>query len=929
MTQQVFRRPGLLPALTLACLLALAGCSKDNPQALLASGKAYAAKRDHKAAVIQFKAALQADGQLAEGRLLLGQSLLDSGDAAAAVVELTKALEQGVDINQVMPPLAQALLNAGQQRKLITQFEATTLTDPTATAALQTALAQAWQSVGNAPKATAAREAALRAKPDHGPALVLTARAQAFAGQVDGALAAVDAVLQREPGLADAWQLKGDILVTAKKDAAGAEQAFRKALEADPLFLAAHGALVTLALTRDDMPAAKAQFETLRKLLPPTNGQVVFIDGLLAVRENDLKRGRDIAGALLNSFPEHVGVLQLAGVVEARSGSLLAAESHFVKALRVDATQDQARRNLAQVYLLLGAPGKALETLKPLIEPGSRDAGALSLVAEALQQAGDMRGAETFFSRASSVSPDDESVQTAAALARLSRTDSATAVAELTQLSKRSKGVYADMALISAHLQRMDTDAALQAIDTMAKKEPDSTAPAMLRGQVHLLRNDMAAARQAYDAALKTNPRLYAATANLAIIDEREKKPADAQKRLEAVLATDSRNHIAAVALAELRLRQQAPFADVLKGLQDAIKASPQEAGPRLLLVNQLLQRKQATEALSAARDAAAAIPNNLAVLDALGTALTRSGDLQQAMSTFKQAANLDASAAQPHVRMAELFSNRGDARSAHNALARALQSEPGAEAVQMALVDLALRDKRPKDVQSVAKDLQTKFPQRAHGLVLEGLLAQRQKDHASAIAAFRNGLKIDPTSTTAAVRLYQSLMANGAQAEARTLATERLKTFPMDGVFEYQVAEEALARSDYAEAEKRLRAMLERHPRQVLVLNNLAGVLLAQNKAGALPFAERAVIEQRTNPMVLDTLAEALAAEKQFARAIEVQKEALLLAPDSDMLRLNLAKIALKANDKTLARAELDKLAARGRLFPQQDEVARLKQSL
>ena len=83
------RVPGLACLLTLA--LALAACGKESPQALLASGKAYAAKREHKAAIVQYKAALQADGQLAEVRFQLGKSLLESGDGSAAVVELSKA----------------------------------------------------------------------------------------------------------------------------------------------------------------------------------------------------------------------------------------------------------------------------------------------------------------------------------------------------------------------------------------------------------------------------------------------------------------------------------------------------------------------------------------------------------------------------------------------------------------------------------------------------------------------------------------------------------------------------------------------------------------------------------------------------------------------------------------------------------------------
>ena len=120
-TLNMTRTSGFLLAVSLACVLSLAGCSKDSPQALVASGKAYAAKREYKSAIIQFKAALQADGQLSEARLLLGKSLLESGDAAAAVVELSKSLEQRQPPEQVLPLLAKALMDAGEPRKLITQ----------------------------------------------------------------------------------------------------------------------------------------------------------------------------------------------------------------------------------------------------------------------------------------------------------------------------------------------------------------------------------------------------------------------------------------------------------------------------------------------------------------------------------------------------------------------------------------------------------------------------------------------------------------------------------------------------------------------------------------------------------------------------------------------------------------------------------------
>ena len=82
--------------LTIAAAIAaavLAACGDTNPEALLASGKEHLSKNDRTAAVIQLKNALQQNPKLAEARYLLGRTLLDMGDMAAAEKELRKALE--------------------------------------------------------------------------------------------------------------------------------------------------------------------------------------------------------------------------------------------------------------------------------------------------------------------------------------------------------------------------------------------------------------------------------------------------------------------------------------------------------------------------------------------------------------------------------------------------------------------------------------------------------------------------------------------------------------------------------------------------------------------------------------------------------------------------------------------------------------------
>src|SRR5512145_2547004 len=85
----------------------LGGCGGDSPDALIASGKDFLAKKDRKAAVIQLKNALQKNPELGEARFLLGKALLESGDVAGAEVELRKALDLKYASDQSIPLLAQ------------------------------------------------------------------------------------------------------------------------------------------------------------------------------------------------------------------------------------------------------------------------------------------------------------------------------------------------------------------------------------------------------------------------------------------------------------------------------------------------------------------------------------------------------------------------------------------------------------------------------------------------------------------------------------------------------------------------------------------------------------------------------------------------------------------------------------------------------
>jgi predicted Zn-dependent protease len=78
-----------------------------------------------------------------------------------------------------------------------------------------------------------------------------------------------------------------------------------------------------------------------------------------------------------------------------------------------------------------------------------------------------------------------------------------------------------------------------------------------------------------------------------------------------------------------------------------------------------------------------------------------------------------------------------------------------------------------------------------------------------------------------------------------------------------------------------------------------------------------------------MDTMAMILADAGQLDKALELEKKAVALAPDNDSLRLDLAKLHLKAGDKKLAKSELDRLAKQGDKFAGQAEVGELLKAL
>ena len=905
---------------------ALAACGGKSEADLTASGKGLLDKKDLPGAIIQFKSALQKQPDYADARLLLGIALLESGDPVSALVELNKARELQTPDEQVVPPLARAMLLMGDEKKLLAQFGKLRLKEAEAAADLATSIATAHLVSSNKDSASDSIATALQMVPGYLPAVVLKSRLQASEGDFDGALALLGPALAKAPGDERGGVLKGEMLWHGKKDTTGALESFKTVLATNPKAVGAHTSIITILTEQNKIDEAKAQFDQLKKVMP-NHPDTLFFEAQFAYANKDYKATREITDRLLKGMPDHPRVLELAGAADYRQRRYTEAETFLARALKNAPGMLMSRQLLAQTYLRTNQPLKAVEVLQPVTEGKAPDGTSLALAGEAYLQAGDTKRSDAAFALAAKVAPNDNRVRTSVAMAQVTRGNSAGAVAQLEAIAAEDKGPRADIALISARLKENDLAGALKAIDGLEKKTPDRPLAFNLRGRVLLLKGDIPGATQAFEAALSKEPNYFPAVASLAAIDLSAGKPDLSRKRFEELIKAQPNNHQARLALAELGVRTGAPPEEILTQLRAAIKSNPSEPMPHLVLIAQLLPN-DAKAALNAAREATAALPNNLEIMEALGRTQVAAGSAEQAVSTFTKLTALAPVNANYQVRLAEALLANKDADGARRALRKALEIRPDLLVAKRGLITLALVDKKPQEALALVREMQKQDPKNPMVYLLEGDVEATRKNWDAAVASYRTAFDMNK-NTDSVVRLHTALRAGGKAAEADKLVADWLKDKPKDPAFRYYLGDTALAQNDFAAAEVHYRAVVELQPRNALALNNVAWLMVKQGKPGAVAIAEQANEIMPGRSPLMDTLALAYAADNKVPKAIETQKQAISRAPDDPTLKLTLAKLLIKSGDKAYARAELEDLVKLGDKFREQAEVATLLKSL
>lgn len=914
--------------LVLASAALLSGCFGPSAEQLVTSGKARMDKQEYKAAVIEFKNALQKDGSLVEARFWLGKALLESGDVQGAWLELNKVREAGYNPDLLAPVMAATLILKGELDKFIAEYADVQLTDPKRQAELKAALATAYGAKGKLVQARAAADAALKADPNNAVAQLAIAQLLMLGGDKVAALEQIDRAMKANPDSPRPWISKADILQATGADPAEVITAYREALKRDKFNNAAHLGIIGLLMQQRDFESVDKQVAELEKL-QPNNLQVRYFKTLLALERKDLKVAYDGAQQLLKVAPNNARFLHLAGAIEYERGAYLQAIAHLGKALPNSQNPIAVRVLLARAQLRAGEPGKALSFVQPLLEQGTpMPAEVYSAAADAYLQSGNAEAAQKMFAKGVQVNPKDVRSRTALALAALTNGRGDKAMAELEAIAAGEGGGEAAVAMAVTHIRNGRFDEARAAIDTIDRKFPTKPVGPFFRAQVEQRQGHTAKAREQLELALSRQASYLPAVSMLAALDQSDGKLDAAVARYEKLVAADPNSAQALVGLIAMRARAGAKPEDIRQQLEAAVKKFPDIDQPRLALVTALLESGELKAGLQAAGDAVNRFPDNPRTLELLGVAELKAGNTNQAIQAFTKMATQQPNSVEPLMRISEAHLARNDVPAAIVQLRKAVALKPEYLPARANLITLLARTGKFDEALTQAKNVQTLMPGQPHGWSFEGDLQAAKGNKAAAAAAYRTSFSKEQDVQTA-MKLHRALLNANQNADADKLQADWLAKQPNDPRFNFYLGDLAMVRKDYDQAEQLYRKVLAAQPKNPVVLNNLAWLLQRAGKPGALEMAEKALAEAPNSTALMDTIAEIHAASGQLDKALAMQKKAVDLDPEQPMHRLHLAQYLAKSNQKAAARAELQKLTQLGNAFPRQDEVQKLLASL
>ncbi len=394
----------------------------DSTAAMFTLGRVQAARREPEAAIAAYQEALRLNPRATEAKMALAQLHLAQGRPDASVGFAADALANEPLNANAQLLLVRGLLTSGDLDRAGQELAQLAKRFPDSPA-VHTQLGMLLGRRNDVAGARGEFERALVLEPGNVEALGGLIALDLAAKNYAAARARIDK--QLAAGTTPVLLGMAARTSAAANDLASAERFLRQAIELDPSYLEAYGALGQILVVEGKLPQARAEFETLVQKSPKSVGGLTMI-GMLLQASGDSKGAAARFEQALRVDPDAaVAANNLAWIYAETDGNLDVALQLAKTAQRRLPDSAEVNDTLGYIYYKKDIPSLAISTLKAGVEKDPRNAIYQYHLGLAYSKAGDAVHAKDHLTKALSLKPDfDGAAEARAILQTLSKSQS-------------------------------------------------------------------------------------------------------------------------------------------------------------------------------------------------------------------------------------------------------------------------------------------------------------------------------------------------------------------------------------------------------------------------------------------------------------------------------------------------------------------------
>ena len=917
--------------LSLLCLLAgiystaIANTIQDAEQAI--------ENKDYSTAIIHLKNQLKETPNDAQARFLLGSVYLNTGKLDSSLKELGRAYDLSPKDTKILFSYADALQVSGKQKKILTLLN-TPLNNEEQESQRLIYRGYAYLALNQLADARMAFEQALK----------LNVSANAYNGLatlhiVEKEYTSAEQLLTKSTAI-EADNTK-TLHLKAKLDNLNQqhEQAlvlYNQLIEKKPDNLSFHlERAATLAILNKDQ-LAKVD---LQVVLDKVNNhpQANFIKAQILLREKDFAGAQKAAQLAVNAAPNHMPAAFILGAANFALKHYNQAEEYLTIYLASNPNNLKAQNLLANVYL---AQGKTKQTLVILegIPKKQLESDPLLLVTlgSTYVQIGETQKGLQLLSQAQKLAPNDQNIRKRLIAAQFQSGELDNAIEELEQLVtiqtdstkpqlQTETQIQTSYLLIISYIKQKQFDKAEDKVDQLLVQTPDDTKLLNLKALTEQLKGNSEQAIAQYETIVQMDKDNIPAYMGLARISALESKWQASENYFKQVIKINPKALKAYLGLAVIAEKQNKPEV-AEQYFMDAIEQSKDEIPSQLIIAGLLSQwyqsRQQPEKILSLAEKLDKQHPNNSKIRSFLARSQLLNKQNERAERTLKSIITFDKKDVQHRLLLVNIISQ--DPKRINEAFTLLDEVQIIDEENQSPYTikaSLLLRQEKYEDAINVAQSMQKKFPDSTTGRLLEADIYRAQKEYKKALVIYQAVYEQHADKKVFAA-IIDTLIALNEKDEAITLLTKSLEKTPDDFNNLFKLASLYHEKMQLDTAETYYQRILEKNPRHIITLNNLAWIKIDTDIKQAVELARQAHEAAPKSAAIMDTYGYILVLDAQYDAGIELLKQAAIGIPEDKDIQYHLAFAYEKMGQRDKAQKILAKIVLSKQAFSEQQKA-------